>query len=59
MLRQAVQLAKDLELFPPQSPSRERQDVTADTLRAREITAWGIFVLNSYGALHEGYNSAD
>jgi hypothetical protein len=48
LFRQAVQLSKDLELFPPQSLHPARQDASADVLRAREITAWGIFILNSY-----------
>lgn len=50
MLKQAVQLAQDLELFPTSSRplSHSRHNTSAEMQHSRALTAWGIFILNSW-----------
>ena len=47
MLKQAVELAKDLDLFKhPNGLHRPRREISPEMERVRAITAWGIFSLN-------------
>ncbi|EHA22972.1 hypothetical protein ASPNIDRAFT_37001 [Aspergillus niger ATCC 1015] len=52
MLRQAVQLAQDFGMFAsPRTRHRQWEKMSLRLQHACAITAWGLFILNSYGCI--------
>lgn len=46
MLRQAVQLAQDFEMFRAPTLHANWEEMDADMQRIHTIAAWGIFIMN-------------
>lgn len=51
MVRQAVELAQDFGMFRDPRTDRKETQGSAELHKVSVVTAWGIFILNSYDAL--------
>lgn len=58
MLKQAVQLAQDFDMFRAPTLRVSWGEMDADMQRIHATTAWGIFVLNLYGAFRKSARTA-